>query len=934
MFPVTSSSSTLKPLNPDANGTLSCFTISDRDYLLTASDNLTQSLSSKAVADWGRSENKAIGDFHIELEETSAAILASGANNKKRSRNRNTGEQSELTATFSPARPDTEHDQYDICSESGQSRLLKQHEVKSNNKRFFQCDQDGKVCEDNHQLTRHEKTHSDERPFSCKQCDKAFRRNGDLVKHEKFHSNKRPFSCKQCDKAFKRNCDLTKHKKIHSDERPFSCKQCDKAFRRSGDLAKHEKTHSNERPVSCKQCDKTFKKKSDLVSHEIIHSDEHPFSCDQCGMDFRRKGDLVSHETIHSNEHPFSCDQCGRNFKRKANLKKHNKIHSNERPFSCKQCNRAFKKKSDLASHGIIHSNKHPFPCDQCSKNFRRKSDLTRHKKIHDNERPFSCGQCGKTFKRRDNLMYHLAIHNNERPFECDTFKDGTLARHEKTHTDQHLHKSNKGKIFTNGKNANHVDKLQDQEEYEEMPMLPDEFSDPLPVMPNTESSEHYVNFVFAEKVPERTFPDKQDADDADITQLHSSADCPSTSGVHVNKLRGQEEYEELLMLLDSSPDTLPVKPDTASSEHYVNFVFAGKVPERIFPDKQDADDADITQLHSSADCPSTSGVHVNKLRGQEEYEELLMLLDSSPDTLPVKPDTASSEHYVNFVFAGKVPERIFPDKQDADDADITQLHSSADCPSTGDVHVNKLRGQEEYEELLMSLDSSPDTLPAMPDTESSEHYVNFVFAEKVPERILPDKQDADDADITQLHSSADCPSTSGVHVNKLRGQEEYEELLMLLDSFPDTLPVMPDTESSEHYVNFVFAGKVPERILPDKQDADDADITRLHSSADCPSTTGVHVNKLRGQEEHEELLMLLDSSPSTLPVMPDTELEKYYDAFLPEEEMSDDNTYSITQLHSAANYPATSDIHVNKSRDQEKYEEIIKESDYDYLRL
>lgn len=425
MFPVTSSSSTLRPLRPDANEALSCFTISDLDSLLTASDNLTQSLSSNAVVDWGRSENKAIDDFHVELEVTSAAILAGDANNKKRSRNRNTGEQSELTATFSPARPDTEHNQYDICSGSGKSCLLEQYEVKSSDERWFRCG--------------------------------------------------------QCSRAFKTNHELTRHKIIHSDERPFVCKQCDRGFRRS----------------------------HDLVIHEVTHSDARPFACKQCGKAFKRQGDLVNH----------------------------NGIHDGKRPFSCKQCDWAFRRKCDLLSHEKIHGDERLFSCDQCNKVFLRKGGLEQHKKTHSSERPFPCDQCGKTFRRKDHLMGHLRVHNNGpvKSVKYNISEDGILARHNKTGTHQYLHKSNQGKIFTNTKNANHVDKTQDQEAYKEMPILLDGLPNPISVMPDPGLRKDYDALFPGEKM--------SDDDTCLITQLYSAANCPAINDIHVNTSRDQEEY-------------------------------------------------------------------------------------------------------------------------------------------------------------------------------------------------------------------------------------------------------------------------------------------------------------------------------------------------------------------------------------------------------
>ena len=241
MVPVTSSSSTLRP---DTDETLSCFMIINRDSLLAAPDNLTQSLSSDTVADWGRSESKAIGDFHVELEKTSEAILASDTNNRKTSKS--TGEQSRLTAAFSPASPDAEHHKYDIFPGSGQSRLLEQHEVKS----------------------------SDNRPFQCTVCYQRFEKKSNFKEHiTVVHQNNRPFHCEKCDKKFKRLRELTRHKETHSNERPFHCNTCGKAFNSKRYLTQHKKTHDDKYTFQCAACGKHFRKKDCFMMHLGTHQD-------------------------------------------------------------------------------------------------------------------------------------------------------------------------------------------------------------------------------------------------------------------------------------------------------------------------------------------------------------------------------------------------------------------------------------------------------------------------------------------------------------------------------------------------------------------------------------------------------------------------------------------------------------------------------------
>lgn len=269
MFSVTSSSSTLRPGEDES---LSCFTTIAQGCFLAAPDNLTQSLPIGTVADWGRSESKAIDDFHIELEKASEVILASGTNNRKTSRN--TGEQSILTTTFSPASPGpgTEHHKYDICPESRQSLLLKQHEVKN----------------------------SDNRPFRCPVCQQAFAKKHHFDEHTQLvHQNNFPFQCDQCNKKYKRSSELTRHKKSHDNKRPFRCDTCGKTFTARCGLTQHQTAHSNDFLFRCDTCGKTFKFQSSYSDHKRVHGDECPFQCGKCGKYFKKEYYFMRHLDTH-----------------------------------------------------------------------------------------------------------------------------------------------------------------------------------------------------------------------------------------------------------------------------------------------------------------------------------------------------------------------------------------------------------------------------------------------------------------------------------------------------------------------------------------------------------------------------------------------------------------------------------------------------------
>ena len=104
---------------------------------------------------------------------------------------------------------------------------------------------------------------------------------------------------------------------------------------------------------------------------------------------------------------------------------------------------------------------------------------------------------------------------------------------------------------------------------------------------------------------------------------------------------------------------------------------------------------------------------------------------------------------------------------------------------------------------------------------------------------------------------------------------------------------------------------------------------SQLLSVNNQTSTNGIHADKSQNQEEHQEMPMILDKSPVLLPVMPDPESMEYggsvfaedvSERILPDTQDADD-TYLITQLHSAADWspPSTSGIHADKSQDQEE---------------
>ena len=122
---------------------------------------------------------------------------------------------------------------------------------------------------------------------------------------------------------------------------------------------------------------------------------------------------------------------------------------------------------------------------------------------------------------------------------------------------------------------------------------------------------------------------------------------------------------------------------------------------------------------------------------------------------------------------------------------------------------------------------------------------------------------------------------------------------------------------------------------------------SQLPSVSNQPSTSDIHVNKSQKQgkygeySEYAETVALLNEFADTYPItLEPGSFEHHDDLFLdqemPEETFPDRQNANadclITQLHPVVDWLSTSGIHVNKSQDQEKYEEIAEVLDYDYL--
>ena len=122
---------------------------------------------------------------------------------------------------------------------------------------------------------------------------------------------------------------------------------------------------------------------------------------------------------------------------------------------------------------------------------------------------------------------------------------------------------------------------------------------------------------------------------------------------------------------------------------------------------------------------------------------------------------------------------------------------------------------------------------------------------------------------------------------------------------------------------------------------------SQFPSVSNQPPTSDIHVNKSQKQEKHgeyseyAETVTLLNEFADTYPITLEPGSfghhdDLFLDQEMPEETFPDRQNANadclITQLHPVVDWLSTSGIHVNKSQDQEKYEEIAEVLDYDYL--
>ena len=145
-------------------------------------------------------------------------------------------------------------------------------------------------------------------------------------------------------------------------------------------------------------------------------------------------------ETVNSVALPYEDQICNNDFNVKGDLVRHTKTHGTKRSFQCDVCGSKFSRSQHLQEHERTHTGERPFRCNVCGLGFKKLGNLTRHTKTHTGEHPFKCDDCGRGFSRPDALAKHALVHTDERPFQCDVCgsafsRSDCLTEHKRIHT-------------------------------------------------------------------------------------------------------------------------------------------------------------------------------------------------------------------------------------------------------------------------------------------------------------------------------------------------------------------------------------------------------------------------------------------------------------------------------------------------------------------
>ena len=640
-------------------------------------------------------------------------------------------------------------------------------------------------------------------------------------------------------------------------------------------------------------CNTDLKMKDDLARHTKIHNIKRFFQCEACGREFRRLDNLKRHTKIHIGEHPFQCDVCEKTLTQKHHLIAHKRIHTGEHPFPCDVCEKTFTQKHHLEEHKRIHTGEHPFPCDVCGKAFIQKHHLTRHKRIHTGEHPFPCDVCEKTFTQDHHLIAHKRIHTGEHPFPCDEcekafIQKNNLIKHKRVHTGersfpcdvcektftQKHHLIKHTRIHT-GERPFPCDvckrefiSADDLERHKRIHI--DKRPFPCDVCEKTFTQKHHLTKHKRIHTGERPFP--CDVCEKTFTQKHHLKE-------HTRIHTGERPFpcDECGKAFTQKQNLIGHKR-THTGEHPFQCNACGKA---------------FTQQQSLT-------VHKRTHTGERPFQcSVCMKNFGRADVLRNHMKTHGDERPFKCTECGKG----FLRKSHLNDH--TFSHSSTPLFKC-EVCDNSFYQKSSFKRHVCT---NSEKHPHKANKKSSKISRKRFTNDRNPGQPEPDHNNEKSFKSSHRNASFTSTATSNQHIK-------------------------PKNHTTNSETGLTNPGNF-------------STITQLPSASNQSSTSDIHVNKSQNQEkygeysEYAETVALLNELADTYPItLEPGSFEHHDDLFLdqemPEATFPDRQNANadclITQLHPVVDWPSTSGIHVDKSQDQEKYEEIATVLAHNYL--